>query len=285
LEYAFGQSLADGRADAVVVVDADSEVSPNLLRAFSARLETGAPAVQAFYGVRNPAASWRTRLMAVALGLFHMLRSLGRERLRCSTGLRGNGMCFSTAVLKEVPHQAFSIVEDLEYGVRLGMAGRRVHFAPEARVLGDMAVRGAAADVQRRRWEGGRLLMARQFGLPVLWRGLRTRDRVLVDLGLDLLVPPLAYLAAAAVVGTGAAMAASWLAGRLLWPAWPWGVSLAALVVYVARGWWLSGTGLLGLLGLLGAPVYLVWKIGLMVSPRGRSNKEWVRTPRERGTE
>jgi hypothetical protein len=52
----------------------------------------------------------------------------------------------------------------------------------------------------------------------------------------------------------------------------------------VARGWWLSGTGLLGLLGLLGAPVYLVWKIGLMVSPRDRSKKEWVRTPRERGT-
>jgi 1,2-diacylglycerol 3-beta-glucosyltransferase len=284
LEYAFSQSLSDGWADAVVVVDADSEVSPNLLRAFSSRIEAGAPAVQAFYGVRNPAASWRTRLMAVALGLFHMLRSLGRERLRCSAGLRGNGMCFSTAVLREVPHQAFSIVEDLEYGIRLGMAGRRVHFAPEARVLGDMAVRGAAADVQRRRWEGGRLQMARQFGLPVLWRGLRTGDRVLVDLGLDLLVPPLAYLAAAAVVGTGAAFGVSWMAGRLLWPVWPWGASLAALVAYVARGWWLSGTGLLGLLGLLGAPVYLVWKIGLMVSPRDRSKKEWVRTPRERGT-
>jgi 1,2-diacylglycerol 3-beta-glucosyltransferase len=59
LEYAFSQSLSDGWADAVVVVDADSEVSPNLLRAFSSRIEAGAPAVQAFYGVRNPAASWR----------------------------------------------------------------------------------------------------------------------------------------------------------------------------------------------------------------------------------
>jgi cellulose synthase/poly-beta-1,6-N-acetylglucosamine synthase-like glycosyltransferase len=285
LEHAFAWSLDGGFADAVVVVDADTEVSPNLLRAFAARLEAGAPAIQAFYGVRNPFDSWRTRLMAVALGIFHMLRSLGRERLGCSAGLRGNGMCFSAAVLKEVPHEAFSIVEDLEYGIRLGMAGHRVQFAAEASVLGDMPVGGAAADVQRRRWEGGRWQMARQLGLPILRRGIRSGDRVLVDLGLDLLVPPLAYLAAAAAVGTAVALAGSWLAGRLLWPVWPWGGSLAALLVYVARGWWLSGTGWRGLLGLLGAPFYLVWKIGLLARRRPRSRQEWVRTPRERGSE
>jgi len=281
LECAFASSLSDGRADAVVVVDADSDVSQNLLRAFAARLEAGAPAIQAFYGVRNPDASWRTRLMTVALALFHLLRSLGRERLRCSTGLRGNGMCFSARVLAEVPHEAFSIVEDLEYGIRLGIAGHRVHFAAEAQVLGDMAVGGKAASVQRRRWEGGRLQMARQFGFPVLWRGVRAGDRVLVDLGLDLLVPPLAYLAAAAVAGTTASVGASWLAGRTLWPVWPWAASLASLVLYVARGWWLSGTGIRGLLGLVGAPVYLVWKLGLMMRSRGESGKAWVRTPRD----
>ena len=98
-------------------MDADTLVSPNLLRAFAARLDAGAAAVQARYGVRNPDASWRTRLMAIAFALFHDLRSLGRERLGLSAGLRGNGMCFSTRLLREVPHQAFSVVEDLEYGL------------------------------------------------------------------------------------------------------------------------------------------------------------------------
>jgi len=56
------------------VVDADSEVSPNLLEAFAARIEAGAGAIQADYGVLNPDASWRTRLMAIAHGAFHTLR-------------------------------------------------------------------------------------------------------------------------------------------------------------------------------------------------------------------
>jgi 1,2-diacylglycerol 3-beta-glucosyltransferase len=281
LEHAFAWSLAQGGADAVVVVDADSDVSRNLLGAFAARLEAGAPAIQAFYGVRNPDASWRTRLMTVALALFHLLRSLGRERLRCSAGLRGNGMCFSAPVLAQVPHEAFSIVEDLEYGIRLGLAGHRVHFAAEAQVLGDMAVGGEAASVQRRRWEGGRLEMATRFGMPILWKGLTAGDRILVDLGLDLLVPPFAYLAAAAVAGTAASVGASWVAGRTLWPVWPWAASLLALFLYVARGWWLSGTGVRGLLGLAGGPFYLVWKLGLLLRSRKGGKTGWVRTPRD----
>ena len=86
--------------DAVVVVDADTVVSPNLLSAFAARIQAGAMAVQADYAVRNPNAAWRTRLMAVAFGAFHVLRSLARERLELSSGLRGNGMCFTTVCSK-----------------------------------------------------------------------------------------------------------------------------------------------------------------------------------------
>jgi 1,2-diacylglycerol 3-beta-glucosyltransferase len=121
LAHAYAASLADGFASAVVVVDADTSVTPNLLTAFSARFAAGASAVQAEYGVRNAQASWRTRLMVIALTLFHGVRSLGRERLRVSCGLRGNGMGFSVATIRRVPPRAFSIVEDVEYGVALGV--------------------------------------------------------------------------------------------------------------------------------------------------------------------
>ncbi len=95
LKRAFEESLRQGFADAVVVVDADTVVAPNLLHAFASRLSRGAHAIQAHYGVSNPSASWRTRLMTVALALFNQVRSMGRERLGLSSGLRGNGMCFS----------------------------------------------------------------------------------------------------------------------------------------------------------------------------------------------
>ena len=101
-------------------------------------------------------------------------------------------MCFTHAVLREVPHEAFSIVEDLEYGIRLGRAGHRVHYAWEAEVLGEMVSGEKASRSQRRRWEGGRWAMTRQFGLPLLARGAcASATRVLLDLAMDLLVPPL----------------------------------------------------------------------------------------------
>jgi glycosyltransferase involved in cell wall biosynthesis len=74
LEHAVAASRARGWADAVVVVDADSEVSANLLAACAARIESGAHAVQVHYGVLEPRASWRTRLLCIAMAAFHRLR-------------------------------------------------------------------------------------------------------------------------------------------------------------------------------------------------------------------
>lgn len=281
LALAFDRVLSDAFADAVVVVDADTLVSSNLLRAFAARLDDGAPAIQAHYGVRNPEASWRTGMTALAFALFHGVRSQGRERLGCSAGLRGNGMCFARRVLEQVPHQAFSVVEDLEYGIRLGLAGHRVHYAPEAEVLGEMPGQAGTSRSQRRRWEGGRLLMARRYALALLRRGAAERDRVLLDLALDLLTPPLAHLSGGAVTGLAVAAVASWFFGRPLAALWLWGAGVAAIGIYVIRGWRLSGLRWRGLSVLLHAPEYLAWKVGLALGRRPESRDEWVRTPRE----
>ena len=107
LEHAFVASRVRGFADAVVVVDADSEVSANLLAACAARIENGAHAVQVHYGVLEPRASWRTRLLCIAMAAFHRLRSRGRERLGLSCGFRGNGWCVTHALLEQVPYRAF----------------------------------------------------------------------------------------------------------------------------------------------------------------------------------
>ncbi|WNG13335.1 glycosyltransferase [Cystobacter fuscus] len=280
LQLAFDKSLEEGFADAVVVVDADTEVTPNLLHAFALRLEAGAHAVQAHYGVLNPEASWRTQLMAVSMALFHKVRSLGRERLGVSCGLRGNGMCFTHAIIRRVPHEAFSIVEDLEYGIRLGQAGERVHYAWEAEALGEMVSGEKASRSQRRRWEGGRMAMMRQHGLPLLAEGLGKRDRILVDLAMDLLVLPLSWVVLGALTLTGASVALSLVQGHVAWSAWAAAFAVTSLVLYVMRGWWVSGMGLRGLLALARAPFYVGWKLWLLTSPAEKKG-EWVRTTRE----
>lgn len=279
LAYAFEHSAAQGWADAVAVIDADAEASANLLEAFAARIEGGACAVQAHYGVLNPFASWRTRLITIAKAAFHIVRSRARERLGLSCGIRGNGWCVTHSLLASVPYRAFSLTEDVEYGIELGMAGFRVQYADEAHSDADMVSGEQIARKQRQRWEDGRFKLIRAKTLTLLGAAFRRRSGICLDLALDLLVLPLSYVAlniAALLVMAGLA---TWWQPSL--QPWVWlGMGCAAcLVLYVLRGWQLSGIGARGLLDLARAPGFLLWKILLMV--KRRNSAEWVRTDRE----
>ena len=108
------------------------------------------------------------------------------------------------------------------------------------------------------------------------------RDPILLDLALDLLVPPLATIAGVTFAGLVAARLASAALGTGLIVFWLWVASAVALGVYLLRGWWISGTGLAGLLALARAPAYVLWKISLALGRRGASARDWVRTTRER---
>lgn len=261
LRVAFETSRDQAWADAVVVIDADSVVSPSLLQVFAAALDAGAPAVQALYGVRNPGATWRTGLMAIAWGAFHNLRSNARERLGLSCGLRGNGWCITHQSLGKVPYRAFSFIEDVEYGLALGLAGLRVHYAPQGLVLSDMERRASTALLQRRRWEGGRVALLRRQFAPLVLAAIKHRAAWRLDLVADLMVPPLStlllHLAALAMTS---ALLVGWLPGA------PFGLAVAGggglvVLAYGLRGWQLSGRGPAGALDLLRVPSYLVWKL------------------------
>ena len=283
LEFAFQRTLEVGVADAVVVVDADTRVTPNLLGAFAARFAAGAMAAQAEYGVANARASWRTRLMHIAFTLFHVVRSRARERLGVSTGLRGNGMAFAVPLLRQVPHDAFSVVEDLEYGIRLGRAGHRVHYAGEAKVFGEMVASERASRSQRQRWEGGRSAIARQHALGLLTEGVRRRRLLLLDLAADLLVPPLTYVALTAALGLLAATGWVVLLGGPAFTLVPWAAAAGGLALYVLCGAALAHVGPRALLDLMWAPVYMGWKVVLGLRSRSRGRRppqEWVRTAR-----
>ena len=265
-----------------MVVDADTIVAPNLLQSLAAHLATGVEAIQVDYGILNPLSSWRTQLMTIAMAAFHIVRSRARERMGLSSGIRGNGWCLASDVLRHVPYNAFSLAEDLEYGITLGLAGYRVAYADEARVLGEMVNSAQVAESQRQRWEGGRFGLIRSQTLPLLLDAVRRRSAVSLDLALDLLLLPLSYVAAT--------IGALVLASTAFAPFDRYGVrwillALAcalALVVHVLRGWQLSGLGTQGLLTLARVPRFLLWKLVVAFRPKSR---EWIRTERERPPE
>lgn len=279
LEYGIARSARDGQADAVVVIDADTVVTPNLLAAFAARIEAGALAAQAHYGVLNPDESWRTRLVTIAYGAFHAVRSRARERLAVSCGLRGNGMCLTHALLREHPFRIYSMTEDLEYGIVLGMSGIRVHYVDEASADAELIGTGSGSRSQRQRWEGGRFSVMRRYAGPLLRAALRRRDAVCLELALDLLTVPLGYI----VLQLAVLLALSLLAS-LAYPAaliWAWlALALAAAIaLHVLRGWQLSPLGARALLDLARVPFFIVWKLVIVLRDRG--NRRWIRTDRK----
>ena len=236
--------------------------------------------MQAHYGVLNPFASWRTRLITIAKASFHIVRSRARERLGVSCGIRGNGWCVTHELLSRVPYRSFSLTEDVEYGIELGLAGVRVEYADEAHSNADMVSGEQIARSQRQRWEHGRYQLIRTKTLPLLAAAFQRRDPVCFDLALDLMVLPLSYVALNVVALMLLAGLAAWWVPGLHW--WLW-LSLGCamgLIVYVLRGWQLSGIGAQGLLDLARAPAFLAWKIILLL---GRRNSgQWVRTDREK---
>ena len=121
--------------------------------------------------------------------------------------------------------------------------------------------------------------MRRSRTPKLLLAALRRRDRVCLDLAFDLLVPPLSQLALMILT----VLLASSIAGHRngLFDALFWSSLACAglLLTYVLRGWQLSNTGVRGLIDLVYAPIFILWKVIVMLHSRGP--REWIRTRRE----
>jgi cellulose synthase/poly-beta-1,6-N-acetylglucosamine synthase-like glycosyltransferase len=271
LQYAF-QILLDEGFDAVFVVDADSVVDSNLLLEVVRKFRSGADGVQVRYVVLNPQDSVRTRLMNVAFMAFNVLRARGRERMGLSVGIFGNGFGLSRATLEAVPHDAHSLVEDLEYHLQLVQAGRKIVFVDRTHVRADMPTGGRGTATQRARWEGGRLRTAIQ-NLPGLLGGLVTGKPRLLEPTLDLLLLPLAFhvtlLGLTALIPFGIARIYALIA-----------LALAAL--HVITGIVVGGGDWRDFAALLSVPFYVAWKITALprILQSARGLGPWVRTDR-----
>ena len=272
LSHGFKNALDRG-ANAVMVIDADSVVSKNLVSEVKGLLANGAQAVQCRYEMESPTDKTSGRLAAVAFRAFNVIRPRGRQRLGLSSGIFGNGFALTRGLLREVPYGAFSVVEDLEYHINLVLARKRVHFLETARVLASLPASEQGENVQRSRWEGGRFRAARSWTWPLLKQVLRGNLRMaepLLDVaGLPMAYGVLALLLALCVPVPGIRIYAA--------------ASLLVVVLHVLAAA-ASGPDFLKTLGFLAmAPIYIVWKLRLLPSVlRGAAgNAAWVRTNRD----
>jgi cellulose synthase/poly-beta-1,6-N-acetylglucosamine synthase-like glycosyltransferase len=267
---------AGERYDGYLIVDADSQLSANFLRAMAAGLALGADAQQGQYRVQNDAASWVAGLRAIAFALFNHLRPLGREALRLSVGLKGNGMCFSRRVIEQHGWRSYSLAEDAEHHLALVAANVRVRYVPDAVVTSAMPTDLRQARSQQQRWERGRLVLARAYAAPLLRGGLRERDLTRLDAIAEVCLPPLSVLAGALALVVALALALRWAPGLII------AAGLAGLLaLHGLTGMALARLTPRAYLSLAYAPVYILWKIGVYLRAAiQRGAAGWVRTPR-----
>jgi cellulose synthase/poly-beta-1,6-N-acetylglucosamine synthase-like glycosyltransferase len=283
LRWIFDIILPENLYEAVVIVDADSTMSKNFLTVMNFYLNKGAVSLQSTDIVETGSASWSASMIRISFLLYNLVRPLGRRVLGLPVGLRGNGMCLAIDTLKDVPWNAYSLAEDVDYGIQLLLNNKPTYFAPEAVVYATMPQQAENAQSQRARWEGGRVSLIRKYSLLLLKTAWKQRSYKFFDALIDLLTPSIVNMIA--LVGVMA------IINGIISVA----ISSQANIFFIL---WLFA-GLCGLfhlfLGLYAAradkelykalfniPRYFLWKIGLYLHIfKGEQRGEWIRTPRE----
>jgi cellulose synthase/poly-beta-1,6-N-acetylglucosamine synthase-like glycosyltransferase len=209
--------------------------------------------------------------------VFNHLRMAGSARLSGTCVLKGNGMAFRTALLQKYGWPCHSIVEDMEFTLRLLDDGLDVHYNPDAVVRSEMVTSGKNASSQRNRWESGRFKLAGRMSGSLLGKYLSTGNPKFLYAFAELAVPPLSLLVLLFAVATAASL-------LLLKGAWLTSVAAfwLVLVIYVFSGQVQRRAPLSTWLYLATAPFYVAWKVPLYLGMLVRKNSSaWIRTARE----
>jgi 1,2-diacylglycerol 3-beta-glucosyltransferase len=263
--------------EAIAVLDADCEASPNFLEVMSRHIADGAAGAQAQVRIGNPDNAWSAGLQAASFTLITEIRGRGRTRLGLRSALHGTGMTFTTALLDREPWDAFSPVEDAEYGARLVAADERFDYADEAFVATRAATALGATREQQRRWESGRRALAVRWLPRHLAAGVLRGDGRRLAAALELVVPPQSRLLVTSLLSVIAGRALALRSVQRLAA-----FNLAGQATYVLGGLLVAGAPPSVFAALLRAPVLAAWKLPLHFrAVLGRAPAGWTRGPRE----
>jgi cellulose synthase/poly-beta-1,6-N-acetylglucosamine synthase-like glycosyltransferase len=281
LKYGLDKIVLD-KYNAVVILDADCMLDTKVLSVFDQYLHFGYNILQSSCAPANPGQSWFTQLINISHTVSNEILLKGKKRLGFSIPLMGQGMCFSSKILKQYAWNAFSVGEDLEFYGHLLADGQQILYAKEAKVFHQESHNLKQATSQRIRWSSGRLAVALNCGFKLLLVGICNMDFRKIDGSLSLLLPNPSlginltlFMLMCATILTKIGLSKAyfiWFLAILLYQA---GFFALGIVYSKEKGRTLQAVIL--------APVFLTWKIAIdLLSILGRGRKKWVPTKRIR---
>ena len=275
------QSLRAAPPDAVVILDADCRLEAGALDALAYRVAELNRPLQGRYLMLPPAAAggW-SRISTLAFFMKGPARAGGLERLGLPCLLGGTGMIFPWPQLADAPLASANLVEDMQLGLDLAIAGHAPRYCSRAVITSDHPESTRTSLTQRTRWEHGHLATLLRQSPRLLLAALRQRRPALALLALELAVPPLALLVLL-LTGAAAVAASAWLLlGISATPLWILASAGVMLALAVAVCWLRFARRFVPLGVLLGAPLYALAKIPLYLRFVRKPEQTWVRTER-----
>jgi cellulose synthase/poly-beta-1,6-N-acetylglucosamine synthase-like glycosyltransferase len=272
--------LATDPPAAVVFLDADCQVTENTVRLLGqTALATGRPVQGLNLCDPDPDGGPLQAVSALAFRFKNLVRMTGLSRLAGLCHLTGTGMAMPWPLISKARLDG-NVVEDMQWGIDLALAGHPTLFLPEARVNSPLPRTQKAASTQRTRWEHGHLstLLSQVPRLLVL--AARHRRWNLLCLACDLAIPPLSllvatYLALLLLASTAPLLTAQPAPALLLWATAP------LFLLAIAAGWFVHCRRIIPLGTLLLAPLYILQKLPLYGSFLWKRQQTWVRTERD----
>lgn len=281
-----GYALAFGRdhlrlapPECVIVIDADCQVDALSIEALAKTCVAGNVVVQASYVFKpDRAAAPKVQISNFAFWLKNVVRQRGAHRLGGPAVLTGTGMAIPWKIFESAPLDTANIVEDLALSIYFTQNRHAPIFLEQSTIL-SAAANETATLGQRTRWEHGFLSMAKSHGLGALWGGVTTHNRKLFQLGLHLMVPPLALLLLSALAILSLLGAVT--AGTGYWPVFSTlAICIAVALSSVFLNWLIEGWRWLSFVAMLRLPLYLAWKIPVYLRLAKGDTVEWTRTER-----
>lgn len=279
LDYGL-QFLAEAPPEVVVIIDADCFVHPMMIESIARLAKTSGKPVQGTNLLAPPSnPNPKDGVSSLAFMVKNLVRPQGLSKLGFPC-LLSTGVAFPWSVIRRVSLASGNIVEDMQLGIDLAIAGYPALFCSEAKVTGVLPKQEQAAKTQRTRWEHGHLRTLLTQVPKLLQESLRQRRFDLLAIALDLCVPPLSLLVIIWAITIGAALlmgmlAESWTIAMIL------GLQGLLLIISIIGAWAKFGRADLPAKTLLAIPFYILWKIPIYLAFLVRPQTKWIRTERD----
>ena len=273
--------LSQNPPDVLVMVDADCTLTENTISTIAKKALAHQQPVQALYLMETPRQpSPKDCISALAFLVKNLVRPQGLAQLGFPCLLTGTGMAFPWSVISKASLASGNIVEDMQLGIDLALAGSAPILCTEGQVIGLLPQQENAAKTQRTRWEQGHLQTIFTQVPRLLTAFVQQKRLDLFVMALDLSVPPLSLLVML-LTSTLLISIGGGLFGLSWYPAQILGISELLLVTTVIAVWAKYGRSVISLKQLMSVPLYILWKLPVYLSIVKRPQQEWVRTERD----